>query len=45
MPHLRVPVPVENMEDLDATSPLVAHIQYWNNPTLRRVLYSVLTTR
>ena len=44
-PHLRVPVPVENMEDLDASSPLMAHIQYWNNPILRRVLYSVLTTR
>ena len=45
VPHLRAPVPVENVEDFDASSPLVAHIQYWNNPLLRQVLYSVLTTR
>jgi len=42
VPPLHVPVPVENVEDFDANSPLIAHIQYWNNPLLRSVLYKAL---
>ncbi len=31
--------PVENMQDPDARRPLLAHVQYWDNPTLRDQLY------
>ncbi|MCU1335045.1 MAG: hypothetical protein JWO19_626 [Bryobacterales bacterium] len=30
---------VQNMEDLKASVPLKAHIQYWKNPMLRKLLY------
>jgi len=43
VPPLHVPAPVENVEDFDANSPLIAHIQYWNNSLLRRELYTALT--
>lgn len=36
---------VENYVDRDATFPLVAHTQYWNNQTLADVLYSLATGR
>ena len=30
---------VQNQEDPDANVPLKAHIQYWKNPALRKLLY------
>jgi hypothetical protein len=41
-PALHIPVPVENVEDLSANTPLVAHVQYWGNPLLRSELYAAL---
>jgi hypothetical protein len=34
---------VQNWRDLDATTPLVAHTEYWSNPGLIRLLYGELT--
>jgi hypothetical protein len=36
---------VENIEDFDATQPLFAHNQYWENPLLAGVLRDALTGR
>ena len=33
---------VQNMVDRNARTPIVAHIQYWNNPLLREQLYDCL---
>jgi hypothetical protein len=30
---------VQNREDPQAKTPLVAHVEYWNNPMLRKLLY------
>ena len=30
---------VQNQKDPDANVPLLAHLQYWKNPTLRKLLY------
>ncbi len=30
---------VQNREDPQATTPLVAHVEYWKNPMLRKLLY------
>jgi len=32
------------MVDPDATTPLVAHVQYWNNKTLREQLYQYVVS-
>jgi hypothetical protein len=32
----------QNVKDPDANIPLRAHVQYWNNPTLRKLLYRFL---
>jgi hypothetical protein len=33
-----------NRKDADATTLLMAHVEYWENPTLPHVLAEVLTT-
>ena len=33
---------VQNQEDPDANVPLMAHVQYWKNPMLRKLLYELL---
>jgi hypothetical protein len=35
---------VRNMIDRKAWKPIVAHVQYWNNPLLREQLYNLVTT-
>ena len=37
------PKRVQNVRDRDATTPLLAHTEYWSNPRLQRVLYGELT--
>jgi len=38
-PHGPGPNPVDNIEDKDATTLLLAHVEYWRNPTLFGELY------
>ncbi|MEM7586370.1 MAG: hypothetical protein AAF560_23460 [Acidobacteriota bacterium] len=33
---------VDNVEDKDSQTPLIAHVEYWNNPTVFRELYRSL---
>jgi hypothetical protein len=35
---------VQNIPDEEATTPLIAHLEYWNNPLLFRTLYDELTS-
>jgi hypothetical protein len=34
---------VANMVDPDASTPLVAHVQYWNNPMLAKQIHEQVT--
>jgi hypothetical protein len=38
-----VPPAVENVQDVDAIAPFVAHVDYWKNPTLFKILHSAVT--
>lgn len=42
--HLAGYNPVNNIKDPDARIPLLAHIQYWENPTLHECLYEAAWT-
>ncbi len=41
-PAKPAPPGVENLEDPDAVAPLLAHIDYWRNPLLFKILYRAL---
>lgn len=38
-----VPPAVENVKDPDAVAPFIAHVDYWRNPTLFKILHAALT--
>lgn len=38
-----VPPAVENLKDEDAIAPFIAHVDYWKNPTLFKVLHAAAT--